>query len=48
MKNDNTENDSENNELSEMMKQNLGTDVDKLGSRILQMKIKPPVCKEGN
>ncbi|XP_065645137.1 cell division cycle protein 20 homolog isoform X2 [Hydra vulgaris] len=45
MKNDN-ENDSENNELSEMMKQSLGT-ADNNGTRILQMKIKPPVCKEG-
>ena len=34
-------------EFSEAMRQNLNGDVEKLGARILQMKIKAPQTKEG-
>ena len=41
------EEDEEKEEFSEAMRQNLNNDVEKLGSRILQMKIKAPQTKEG-
>jgi len=42
------DNDTENTEYAEKMEQNLKTEeMDRLGARVLQMKIKPPQTKEG-
>jgi len=42
-----TEVNEEKEEFSDAMRQNLNGDVEKLGARILQMKIKAPQTKEG-
>ena len=48
MKPEQDENDSgSEEEYCEKMKQNLNADLEKVGSRILQMKIKAPQNKEG-
>ena len=46
-KQEDAEVDEEKEEYSETMRQNLNNDVEKLGARILQMKIKAPQTKEG-
>jgi len=46
-KNEETEDDTDKEDFSEAMRQNLNGEIEKTGARILQMKIKAPQTKEG-